>query len=475
MTRSTLQPSAGACLVAGTLIMTIAVLGTLAAPLRPVAAALILVCVALSVRALRPVGLPEGQQQWTPMVLLTGAAGLGLVTVAFNGLNRLTIPLLFLLLWCAAGTGGAFASPLFTRGCSLALPIVVGALLVRAVSSHPLDTDVSIFLTEGARALLHGSNPYVITYPNLYGPVGAELFYGEGVVQNGRIVYGFPYPPLVLLLSVPGFLLGDARFSGVAIICVVTTVLIAMSRTRNERVAAALLLCAPGLGIVVTPGWVEPIMVALLGLLVALVHRKNFALAAVVLGLLFVSKQYFIVLVPCLWLLRSYATPRRIALLVGSAAGTMLPALLWDPHAFWRAVVEWQFIQPFRPDSISLYVAAVQGFSWPTDTPAGSLGLVAGFLAAGVLAYFLRAGPTSFAFSIGIALTITVLLSKQAFLNYYYLCGSALLIAAWSVAHDDSAPSPEPVAHHPATASVQAASHQGKVCRPLGPRAVRGR
>ncbi len=377
------------------------------------------------------------------MVMLAGAASLGLVTVALNGLDRLTIPLLFLLLWCAAGTGGAFASPLLTRGCSLALPIVVGALLVSAVSSHPLDTDISIFLTEGARALTHGINPYDITFPNLYGPVGAELFYGEGVVQNGRIVYGFPYPPLVLLLSVPGFVVGDARFAGVVILCAVTIALIALSRTSNERVAAALLLCAPGLGIVVAPGWVEPMLVSLLGLLVMLVHRKNFAVAAVVLGLLFVSKQYFIVLVPCLWLLRPYATPQRIALFVGSAAATTLPALLWNPHAFWTAVVEWQFIQPFRPDSISLYVAVVEAVSWAPGTLTGSLGLVAGFVTAGALALLMRPRPATFAYAIGIALTVTVLLSKQAFLNYYYFCGSALLIAAWSIAHDRLEPPPE--------------------------------
>ena len=172
-----------------------------------------------------------------------------------------------------------------------------------------------------------------------------------------------------------------------------------MSRTRIGRVAAALLLCAPGLANVVAPGWVETMVVAIFGLLVALVHRKNFALAAVVLGLLLVSKQYFIVLVPCLCLLRPHPTPRQIALLVGSAAGTTPPAALWGPLVFWRAVVEWQFIQPFRPDSLSRYVSAVEAFPWPTDAPADGLGLVAG-----------------------------------------HLCGSALLIAAWSVTQGEAEP-----------------------------------
>ena len=446
MTRSALQPSAGACLVAGSLIVTGAALGFHMEPLRFVAAAVIALCAGLAVASLwHPSPMPDLRPLRALAVL--GAVNFGLVCVVALRPFSVVVALLAVLM-TAACLGAVSSSARLRNAGAVALPTTAAALLVTLVASAALDTDVGVFLTEGARALAHGHNPYAITYTNIYGPDGGKLAYGEGVLQDGRISYGFPYPPLVLLLSLPGHLVGDPRFVGPVLLCAVVAVMLAMSRTRAERVAAALLLSTPGLATAATPGWVEPTVVALLALAVALLHRRKLALAAVVVGLLFVSKQYFVVLVPALWLLRPYATRGRVVLLVGSAATMTVPALLWDPEAFWRSVVQWQFIQPFRPDSTSLYVGAVEAFSWPTHGPANSLGLVAGLLTALVLAVVLRPGPWAFAFTIGIALTVTVLLSKQAFLNYYFLCGSALVIAGWSLAHNESTPAPMTVLLH---------------------------
>lgn len=438
MTRSPLQPSAGACLVAGSLVVTTALLGFHVDELRFAAAAAIALITLLAVASLwRPAQMPD-------LRLLKGLVGLGtlgLGITCIDGVRPAVVPAALLTVAStAAAMGVSSPSSRLRSACGVALAATTAALLSMLVARAALDTDVAVFLADGARALVHGQNPYAITFPNIYGPVGGQLAYGEGVVQDGRITYGFPYPPVVLLLGLPGLALGDPRFSGPVLLCAAVLLLLRMSRSRAESLAAALLLASPGLAIMATPGWVEPTIVALLALAVALLHRKNFAVAAAVVGLLFVSKQYFVVLVPALWLLRPYATRGRIGLLVGTAAATLLPALVWNPSAFWRSVVEWQFIQPFRPDSTSLYVAVVESFSWSASGPGSTLGLVLGLTVTSALALRLKPGPGSFAFAIAVGLTVTVLLSKQAFLNYYFLCGSALLVAGWSLAVEQRLP-----------------------------------
>jgi hypothetical protein len=60
-----------------------------------------------------------------------------------------------------------------------------------------------MFQQTGAAALLAGENPYEDRYPNLY--EGHPEFYGPGVVDaNKHLTVGLPYPPLSLLLTLPG-------------------------------------------------------------------------------------------------------------------------------------------------------------------------------------------------------------------------------------------------------------------------------
>ena len=61
--------------------------------------------------------------------------------------------------------------------------------------------------------ILKGTNPYTITFPDV---IGAE-WYGPGVSVNGRLRFGYPYMPLTLLMSLPGYLVaGDVRCSHLA-------------------------------------------------------------------------------------------------------------------------------------------------------------------------------------------------------------------------------------------------------------------
>ncbi len=61
--------------------------------------------------------------------------------------------------------------------------------------------DVYMFQRDSVAALLAGVDPYAITFPNPY-PTGA--YYGPGMVVDGRLTFGFVYPPLSVFLSVLG-------------------------------------------------------------------------------------------------------------------------------------------------------------------------------------------------------------------------------------------------------------------------------
>lgn len=309
--------------------------------------------------------------------------------------------------------------------------IVHAVLLARGIPGWTNFIDVWVFLTDSANALLHLHNPYALTFVNIYGAAAEGPLYGAGVLVDGRINYGFPYPPFSALWAIPGYLLGDVRISGLVAVTILALALAGRQVSRWSRLLAVLFVLAPGEVFVITNAWTEPSIVALLGLSVWAMHRGRPGWAAVLLGIAFSSKQYFVVALPCLWLLRPLATKRNIALLVGSGLAVTLPLFLVNPHAFWRAVVQWQLIQPFRPDSLSLLVYSVERFGWPGPSVYSVLPLLAGVLVAVVYSLTTRPGPAEFAAGVGLALLVTVLLSKQAFINYYFLIGGAFLVAAW--------------------------------------------
>ena len=92
---------------------------------------------------------------------------------------------------------------------------LLASLWIVHLSSNP-KIDVWVFQQEGARELLHGGNPYERTFPDIYHSThpGNTPVYGSGLVVNDRVQFGFPYPPVSLLLSTAGYWLGgDHRYA----------------------------------------------------------------------------------------------------------------------------------------------------------------------------------------------------------------------------------------------------------------------
>src|SRR3989449_7449552 len=70
-------------------------------------------------------------------------------------------------------------------------------------------------------------------------------------------------------------------------------------------------------------------------------------------------------------------------------AAVLGPFFIGDPAGFWRGVVEFQFLQPFRPDSLSLTALAVR-LVGPAVLPVAVARLVLG---AGGIAFCMRRRP----------------------------------------------------------------------------------
>ena len=67
-----------------------------------------------------------------------------------------------------------------------------------------------------ARELLQHRNPYEMTFPDIYHSTlpGHQPVYGPGLVVNDRVQFGFPYPPVSLLLATAGYAVaGDHRYA----------------------------------------------------------------------------------------------------------------------------------------------------------------------------------------------------------------------------------------------------------------------
>jgi hypothetical protein len=292
--------------------------------------------------------------------------------------------------------------------------------------------DVYRFGSLGCDALLDGRNPYAITIPDPYGP--NAHFYAAGVVAGGRILCGYCYPPLTLLLSLPAHLLaGDVRYADLAAMVLAAAIVAYGFRRRSEGTAVAvLLLFMPGGFHLLENAWTEPLLILLVALTTVLAARGWLRSAAVVAGLLLASKQYvplaapaFLLLVPRPWTVRALLRWVGIALAAGLVV--TLPFMLWSPSAFFRSLTVLN-VGVIRYDAISFLPPLLRATGlrlpllvWP----------IAAAAVAGTLVTW-RAPRTPAGFAAGFALICLCVfaVSPLAFGNYYALAVGSLCVSA---------------------------------------------
>ena len=305
--------------------------------------------------------------------------------------------------------------------------LVIWLMGVWIIKSSPEPRiDVFVFQQMSGEALLHGSNPYTLTPPNIYGHM---QYYGKELVgANGNLTIGNPYPPLSIYFATLGYLAGgDIRYSYLLAI-VLSGVLIAFLQPgRESKLAAYIFLFTPRVFYLVEQSWTEPIVVLLLTATVyCAIHYPRWL--PFILGLLFASKQYLLFLIPLTLLLIPPKSAWRNWVwtyggMIGVAIAMTAPLALWNIPAFMWNVGEAQWYQIFRMDALSYLALYARVFN---QIPSQLIGFVALAIAFLLVWLFTPRTPMGFAAGMAWCLGIFFAFSKQAFCNYYFLVIGAI-------------------------------------------------
>jgi hypothetical protein len=345
----------------------------------------------------------------------------------------------------AAGLSGTRALGLDRLWFPLTLATFTGLGLWMTVASPDPHVDVVTVYKYSWKALLHGKSPFAMTFPNIYGD---DSLYPPGMVSGGRVLFGFPYPPLSLLLGLPGLWLGDVRYAMLAAL-IGGAALIGSARSGLiAPLAATLLLTTPRGLFVIEQAWTEPLMLLAFGATIWAALRAPRTLP-IMLGLLIATKQYMIVAVPLAWLLTQPEQRwgdwlRLVWIAIAVATIVTLPFALWNVDGFVRSVITLQFHERFRLDSLSLltWIVYARPFSLTASERLVQVSALA--LVGGLLISLWRASRTPAGFAAAVALTLigVFVCSKKAFCNYYFLALG--LMCASIAATDFSVPRPAP-------------------------------
>jgi hypothetical protein len=307
--------------------------------------------------------------------------------------------------------------------CGIGLHFALALGVLRMAKAPHID--VWTVEMDAAKALVSGVNPFTITFPDPYH--GTSNFFPAGVSVDGRLQFGFVYPPLTLLLCLPGYLFGDTRFSTLAAMTL-SAILIARARPGTlASLSALVLLFMPRTFYVLHRAWTDPTIVLATAAVVYLAIRapKYMYIAA---GLycclkqhMFIGAPALILLLPQPWSLRQvavfYAKVGAVGLLV------TLPLALWDFPAFVNSVLNIREV--FRTDSLGvLALLANTGVAHLSKWTGIGVAAVVGALCV----WRAPRTPAGFALAAGLTHFSLYLFSTHAFCNEYYNVFGSLCI-----------------------------------------------
>ncbi len=365
--------------------------------------------------------ISHGFLNWKALIAVTASILLCAIALVLPRVTLLLVP---------------FSKPAVIRRSFLLLLFayfVAGAGFLRL---RHLPIDVLIMEDDSAHALLRGIDPYGrdITHKDIYTP--EQRIYGPGTEVNGRVRVGFPYPPLTLFWILPGYLLGDVRYSFLLAIVLTALMLFYREPNLNGVLSAMLFLFVPDTLFVLTFGWTEPLMVMTLAATV-LAARRSPRWLPVALGLFFASKQYSLLAVPLAAILLPVFSWKAYSVLLAKAGAVAtvitLPFLLWDPKGFWWSLVGFRLVVPLRTDALSFSaLLGAHGFR-PIPQWVVMLAVVGGI---GLALKKSPRTPAGFAASLGMVSLIFFVMNIAGFCNYYFFCAGALCLGLSSAAYD---------------------------------------
>ena len=313
-----------------------------------------------------------------------------------------------------------------------AIHFALGAWMIR---SSPLPKiDVFAFQQIGPEALLARKNPYAIEMPDIYHGTQQErdrAVYGQGLAADGKLKFGFPYPPLSLYFATIGYkLVGDHRYAQLLALTLAGVFIAYCRPGRVAALAAVLLLFTPRGFFILGRAWTEPFVVCMLAATVFCACRRLRVLP-IALGLLLASKQYMLFALPAAYLLvPGWRNSRRFGLLalgaVATAAVVSAPLVLWDWRAFVHSAGTVQKLAPFRTDALSYLVWIFHQTGKQYD-----VGVAFGAAVVGLVIALWRCprDPAGFAAALALVYLPFIAFNKQAFANYYLFVIAALCCA----------------------------------------------
>ena len=180
---------------------------------------------------------------------------------------------LVVVAWILAITGLRREAPLgrWQMPALIAVVGILGIWLIKVMTDPPID--VWVFQRDAAQHLLSGANPYAMDFPNIY---DHTRYYGEGVVVDGRVTYGYPYLPVTLAFYVPTeAIAADPRFGNLAALLLAAGLIAWAHRGPVARGALGMLLLTPTVLFILRYSWTEPVVLLALAATVAAAVRAQ--------------------------------------------------------------------------------------------------------------------------------------------------------------------------------------------------------
>ena len=314
----------------------------------------------------------------------------------------------------------------FPTRCGVIFPLILLSFLAAGTwvlqsGSRPR-IDVWTVQTKGVDAALHGRDPWSVSFEDVY---HLPDLYAPGTVRDGMVHLGFPYPPLTLLMDMPGhLLLGDYRYSNLAAMALAAIFIACPPGPHRTSGGGVVFVYTAGF-----PGAAQRMDRAHGGDAVGgnhLLRLPRTKLLPWALGLLLVSKQYMLCAIapaflligrPLRWreMLASFRSSRS-----SSAQAVSLPLALWNFRAFLNSNFLVAGGAKFRMDALSFFAYYANIRDW---TPPAWIGSVSFLAAVPITIFAMRRAartPAGFATALGLVFIFFFSLNKFAFCNYYY-------------------------------------------------------
>lgn len=345
------------------------------------------------------------------VVLAVGAVAALIVTPPFTNVagNGWLAP--------AAVVGGvATASTLlvfwrrFPAGRLAAVSLVLAGLAFAGmiVGGIP-NIDVWVIFQQSANGLLHGLNPYNMSFTG---------------VPAGQTSNCFNYLPVTFLATAPSkWLFGDVRWVEAACLlgtgALLTRQVVRRRGGRTQVALAALVALTPGSLLVVQQAWNEPIL--LLGMVASavLMERGRWNWAMVPFGLALATKQHLVLLLPLLLFWPKFGW-RRVLGTVGIAAAVSLPWVVINPARFTQCTASFFLGEQAPVKAVSIWRILPAPIQLPVL-------IVLVVLAFGIALWRCPKTPAGFLVSAGTVFVVFDLVNKQTFVNQWWFAATLLV------------------------------------------------